>query len=694
MRTPADAAERGLLRCALAPLPPGVAVLERLALQVSPGDLAADPLLAALCPGDLAAGGTEPRPCSALCRAALLAGQCAVPLPPPPGLRVAVPAGAGMRALEVTAASCGESAGAGRAGLGTAVGAAARPDPAAPPPSPRALPSARDLARALAAAAPGASLPGLIEPLALAAARGLRAEGRPPPGGLLVSGPSGAGKTHLLSALGDTLRGAGVAVLCAPPLRRLVEEGSASGAAARGAAGDDRGAASGAHAAGELLREAALRAPCLVVLEELGAVQRAEGPQFRAALSALARGLDSLPPGVVVAGSCVTLGDVDHLLLGPRRFRCVFHMAALPAGPAGELLRAAAPGVSAEEAAAAGRAGAGMLPAQLAAAAAEHARGGCDLVEAVARERAAHAPVGEPPPSVGADDPSPGSPPAEPPPPGVPDWVAAPFAHLVGAREAMRLVAELVARPLQRGAPPCRGILFHGPPGSGKTAAAMALAAMLCDAAPAARRGLPAFNFVQVSAAAVLSKVVGASEKALQGVFDRARACAPVVVFIDQLEQVAGLRGRAATAKAVDRTLSTLLCELDGAGRREEMLLFVGATSRKDLLDPSVLRSGRLDVHVALRPPSEEQCAALLRRSLLPHAAPGRAAAAAAACGDAAALLCSAGGSAAAAAAVASAAKMAALRAAADAAEPAAAVGPGHIEAAVRQVIAEQCAPA
>jgi len=167
--------------------------------------------------------------------------------------------------------------------------------------------------------------------------------------------------------------------------------------------------------------------------------------------------------------------------------------------------------------------------------------------------------------------------------------------------------------------PPC-GVLLYGEPGTGKTSLARAAAA-------AGGR-----NFLAVSGADLYSMWVGASEKAVASVFAAARAAAPCVLFLDELDALAPKRGSggesAASGGSVQRVLAQLLLELDGgaaakAGARDVLLL--AATNRPDLIDPALLRPGRIDrlLHVpAPRDAAERRAvlAALLRRTPL---APG-----------------------------------------------------------------------
>jgi transitional endoplasmic reticulum ATPase len=148
------------------------------------------------------------------------------------------------------------------------------------------------------------------------------------------------------------------------------------------------------------------------------------------------------------------------------------------------------------------------------------------------------------------------------------------------------------------GVDPPTGLLLAGPPGTGKTTVAKVLAAQ-------ARA-----SFYPISGADVISKWVGDSERNIRQLFDRARENRPSIVFIDEIDAIAGRRGESLGVH--DSHVNQLLAEIDGlAGQRG--VFVVGATNRPDQLDPALLRGGRLSRTIVLGLPDETGRLAMLR---------------------------------------------------------------------------------
>jgi transitional endoplasmic reticulum ATPase len=139
---------------------------------------------------------------------------------------------------------------------------------------------------------------------------------------------------------------------------------------------------------------------------------------------------------------------------------------------------------------------------------------------------------------------------------------------------------------------PPRGILFAGPSGTGKTLMAKALA------------GESGLNFISVSGPIILSKWLGESEKALHKIFKKAKQSAPCILFFDEIDALITNRGYVSESGTVERVASQFFNELDNLSDLSQVIV-LGATNREDLLDPALLRAGRLDF--ILRFPAPDQ---------------------------------------------------------------------------------------
>lgn len=148
------------------------------------------------------------------------------------------------------------------------------------------------------------------------------------------------------------------------------------------------------------------------------------------------------------------------------------------------------------------------------------------------------------------------------------------------------------------GVDPPTGLLLAGPPGTGKTTVAKVLAAQ-------ARA-----SFYPISAADVISKWVGDSERNIRQLFERARENRPSIVFIDEIDAIAGRRGESLGVH--DSHVNQLLAEIDGVSGQRGVFV-VGATNRPDQLDPALLRGGRLSRTIVLGLPDEQGRLAMLR---------------------------------------------------------------------------------
>ncbi|WP_006244655.1 AAA family ATPase [Mycolicibacterium tusciae] len=173
--------------------------------------------------------------------------------------------------------------------------------------------------------------------------------------------------------------------------------------------------------------------------------------------------------------------------------------------------------------------------------------------------------------------------------------------------ETKQALTEAVLWPLQHpetferlGVEPPRGVLLYGPPGCGKTFVVRALAS-------SGRLSVHA-----VKGAELMDKWVGASEKAVRDLFRRARDSAPSLVFLDELDALAPRRGQSFDSGVTDRVVASLLTELDGIEPLRNVVV-LGATNRPDLIDPALLRPGRLEKLVFVEPPDTEARREILR---------------------------------------------------------------------------------
>jgi len=170
-----------------------------------------------------------------------------------------------------------------------------------------------------------------------------------------------------------------------------------------------------------------------------------------------------------------------------------------------------------------------------------------------------------------------------------------------GLERAKQELQEAVEWPLKypntfkhMQAKPPTGILLYGPPGTGKTLLAKALAHE------------SEVNFISVKGPEFLSKWVWESEKAVRETFRKARQAAPCIIFLDEIDAIAPVRGFSSSDSGVtERVISQLLTEIDGMEELKDVVL-IAATNRADILDPALLRAGRFGRHIDIGMPDEE----------------------------------------------------------------------------------------
>lgn len=166
-------------------------------------------------------------------------------------------------------------------------------------------------------------------------------------------------------------------------------------------------------------------------------------------------------------------------------------------------------------------------------------------------------------------------------------------------QELQRLI-EHPERVRQLGIMPPTGALLHGPPGTGKTTIARVLAAQAKT------------SFYPVKGSDIVSKWLGESERNVADLFARARANAPSIVFIDEIDALVPRRTDEGDHQAIARVVNQFLQEMDGLGTSSGVFV-LGATNRPDLLDPALLRGGRLGRHIEIPLPSSAERLALLQ---------------------------------------------------------------------------------
>jgi transitional endoplasmic reticulum ATPase len=184
------------------------------------------------------------------------------------------------------------------------------------------------------------------------------------------------------------------------------------------------------------------------------------------------------------------------------------------------------------------------------------------------------------------------------------------WSDIGGLADVKQRLQDTVELPLRNpqlltasGLPPHVGALLYGPSGAGKTLLAKALANE-CGV-----------NFISIDGPEIFTKWLGETEEGLRQIFRIARQVAPTVIFFDQLDAIAPIRGVNVGSMTTDRVVGQLLAELDGVEQLSRVIV-LGATNRIDLIDPSVLRPGRFGVHIAVGLPDAQARAEILRLGL------------------------------------------------------------------------------
>jgi proteasome-associated ATPase len=167
---------------------------------------------------------------------------------------------------------------------------------------------------------------------------------------------------------------------------------------------------------------------------------------------------------------------------------------------------------------------------------------------------------------------------------------------------------------------PPKGVLLYGPPGCGKTLIAKAVAKSLADKVRE-RTGRPDVHsyFLNIKGPELLNKYVGETERQIRQIFQRAKERSeeglPVIVFFDEMDSIFRTRGSGISSDVESTIVPQLLSELDGVETLKNVIV-IGASNREDLIDPAILRPGRLDVKIKIERPSVAQASDIMSKYL------------------------------------------------------------------------------
>merc|ERR550537_970512 len=188
------------------------------------------------------------------------------------------------------------------------------------------------------------------------------------------------------------------------------------------------------------------------------------------------------------------------------------------------------------------------------------------------------------------------------------------YSAIGGLAEQIRDIRESIELPLMNpelfqrvGIAPPKGVLLYGPPGTGKTLLAKAIANNI-DA-----------NFLKVVASAIVDKYIGESARVIREMFGYARDHEPCIIFMDEIDAIGGRRFSEGTSadREIQRTLMELLNQLDGFDVLGKVKM-ISATNRPDVLDPALMRPGRLDRKIEIPLPNEAARVDVLKIHAMP----------------------------------------------------------------------------
>jgi len=201
------------------------------------------------------------------------------------------------------------------------------------------------------------------------------------------------------------------------------------------------------------------------------------------------------------------------------------------------------------------------------------------------------------------------------------------YADVGGLDEQIESITDAVELPYLHRAlfqdyelPAPKGILLYGPPGCGKTLIAKAVANSLSQkvAELTGNRNVRSY-FLNIKGPELLNKYVGETERQIRLVFQRAREKAeegvPVIIFFDEMDSLFRTRGTGISSDMESTIVPQLLAEIDGVESLRDVIV-IGATNREDLIDPAILRPGRLDVKIKIERPNADAAAQIFERYL------------------------------------------------------------------------------
>jgi proteasome-associated ATPase len=203
------------------------------------------------------------------------------------------------------------------------------------------------------------------------------------------------------------------------------------------------------------------------------------------------------------------------------------------------------------------------------------------------------------------------------------------YEDIGGLRDQIEQIRDAVELPflhkdlfIEHQLRPPKGILLYGPPGCGKTLIAKAVANSLAKKVAAAGKGEGRSYFLNIKGPELLNKYVGETERHIRLVFQRAREKAsegtPVIVFFDEMDSIFRTRGSGVSSDVENTIVPQLLSEIDGVEELENVIV-IGASNREDMIDPAILRPGRLDVKIKIERPDAEAARDIFSKYVVPE---------------------------------------------------------------------------